>query len=174
MKRIVIYSSKYGTVQRYAEGIARSLDAEVLPVKKAEKIDLHSYTSIIYGGSVYSGKISGLADFLPRALRTKAYLYIFAVGIAPATSERIEKLRSKTKLGKLPFFYFRGAFDYKKLTMEDKLWMRLLRMMLKQNIHPGANDDWAHEVTAHLTRPVDYTDLRDAKFLVDAVLKNEQ
>lgn len=58
-KIAVVYKSKYGSSKKYAEWIADELKAELFEHSKIKKDDLLKYDTIIYGGGLYAGSISG-------------------------------------------------------------------------------------------------------------------
>ena len=59
-KYIVIYTSKRGSTKQYAEWIAEDLGCEALPLSDAQRLDLHEYDCVIYGGWIRG---SGIVDF---------------------------------------------------------------------------------------------------------------
>ena len=64
MQSIVLYVSQVGSTKKYAEDIAKTISAEVMPLKKFKWKNLSNYNLIIFGGWVMGGKIKGLDDFL--------------------------------------------------------------------------------------------------------------
>ena len=58
MKTLIVFSSKYGMVERCAKIIAEKLGGAVLEnLRNNSDIKLSDYDTIIIGGSIYSGKI---------------------------------------------------------------------------------------------------------------------
>ena len=57
---VVLYGSKYGSTKQYAEWIAEELNADLLDVNDANLQNIKNYDTIIYGGAVYAGGITGI------------------------------------------------------------------------------------------------------------------
>ncbi|MDD5944545.1 MAG: flavodoxin domain-containing protein, partial [Clostridia bacterium] len=79
----VIYGSKYGSTKQYAEWIAEELEADVFDVKGSSIDVIEKYDTVIFGGGLYAGGITGL-DFIAKNIdRLKnSRLIIFTCGIA--------------------------------------------------------------------------------------------
>ena len=65
---LVLYTSRHGATQRYAERIAQPLDALVKEAAYAKIDAAKTYDAIVLGCCVYAGKLKGL-DFLPNMRR---------------------------------------------------------------------------------------------------------
>lgn len=131
MKSVVLYHSKYGATKQYAQWIAKSLNAPVLDAKKTTIKTLLKYDQIIFGGAIYVEQVSGI-DLIRKnltLLKDKKIL-IFAVGLSEHYDASILKGIN------LPFYYFRGKFDYKKLTCLDKIKIGMLKKMLTKIENP--------------------------------------
>ena len=62
MNAIILYGSRYGTAQRYAQALA---DQTGLPARPFQQTgDLSEYDTFVYFGSLYAGKILGLSKTL--------------------------------------------------------------------------------------------------------------
>ena len=58
MKTLIVFSSKYGTVERCAKLIAEKLgDAVLENLRNNSDIKISDFDTVIIGGSIYSGKI---------------------------------------------------------------------------------------------------------------------
>ena len=62
---LVLYTTRHGATQRYAERIAAPLDSLVKDAAYAKIADAKTYDAIVVGCCVYAGKLKGL-DFLER------------------------------------------------------------------------------------------------------------
>ncbi len=62
---VVIHESKYGYTKRYAEWLGEALSCPVFERKTFRPRDLSRYETVIYGGGIYAGGISGI-QFLRR------------------------------------------------------------------------------------------------------------
>lgn len=59
-KIAVLYSSKYGATKKYATWIAEELSADLYNVKNTKARQILTYDTIIYGGELYAGGVSGI------------------------------------------------------------------------------------------------------------------
>ncbi len=134
-KIAVIYKSKYGSTKKYAGWIALKLDADLYEVSDIRDKDLKEYSTIIYGGGIYAGKINGI-NFLNRNLKdiTNKEVILFMVGMNEYSNDYEnyildinieEEMKNNIKI-----FYLRGNFNYKELSIIDKVLM----LGLKHNI----------------------------------------
>ncbi|MDH7552618.1 MAG: flavodoxin domain-containing protein [Spirochaetota bacterium] len=59
MKEIIIYSTKYGSVERSAKMLKSYLPEDTVPVnvKNEKEVNIEDFDTVILGGSVYMGKI---------------------------------------------------------------------------------------------------------------------
>ena len=83
-KAIVIYRSKTGFSQQYAQWLAEELHCKVLPFRERKKENLEEYDVIILTGGLYAGQMAGL-NWLKKqlpSLRGKRIAAV-AVGCAP-------------------------------------------------------------------------------------------
>ncbi|MDO4306634.1 MAG: flavodoxin domain-containing protein [Eubacteriales bacterium] len=138
-KTVVIYESKYGYTKRYAEWISESLSCPLFERKSIRPEELDAYDTIIYGGGLYAGGVSGI-KFLTRhypQIRSKNIL-IFTCGLAdpgdPFNTKQIQtaltKVFSPEMQDKIRVFHLRGGIDYSRLTPVHKAMMAMLRRML--------------------------------------------
>jgi len=156
---LVLYRSKYGSTQRYAQWIAEAVDADIMDVSKADPDLLSGYDTIVFGGSLHAVGITGVKVITDNyaAIKDKR-LIVFCVGCSPGRDRDLKKVWeanfTEKMRDRIPFFYARGAFDFKKLHCIDKMMMRLLRMKLKliKNL-----DQDGKALLASYDRPVDWT-----------------
>ena len=119
-KCAVIYKSKYGSTKCYAGWIALKLGADLYELSDFRIRDIKKYDTIIYGGSIYFGKLSGI-DFLVEnydKLKDKEVV-LFGVGIDD--DYKFENLDDFDK------FYLRGSIDFKNISITDKIIINYLR-----------------------------------------------
>ncbi len=137
MKSLVIYKSKTGYSKKYAEWIARELDADLYTADNVRPGQFVAYDTIIFGGGIYASRINGvdlikdnLLDLLDKNV------IVFATGISEPSpeveAEIIKQNFSPVEQEQISFFYFRGGFDYQRLNLPTKLMMRLMRGVLKR------------------------------------------
>jgi menaquinone-dependent protoporphyrinogen IX oxidase len=128
---IVLYESRYGAAQQYAQWIGEALN---IPVKRSSEIspwELAGYDYIIAGASIYMGKtlISEWLREYEVNLRSKKVL-LFIVGAAPATEkEKTEQYFTNNVPAQLltpgNHFYFQGQLEYNKLSLKDKFFLKV-------------------------------------------------
>ena len=76
MKSLVIYKTKAGHTQRYAEMIAQAIESESISLEKAVGMDISNYRLLIYGGRLHAVGIHGYKTF-------KGLIPSFQIGKAP-------------------------------------------------------------------------------------------
>ena len=135
MKAIVLYTSKTGFTQQYAQTIASRLNCEAVPAKTANLQSLSGYDAVVYGGWIFANKISGLARILPAA---GDKLTVFAVGATPASQIDLDAMRAANALGNKPLYYLEGGFRYSKLGWLTRFMLKTVaRMTAKKESRTG-------------------------------------
>ena len=173
MKTLVVYSSHTGYTKKYAEWIAGDLKADILNLKEFTAELAGCYETIVYGGWLKAGKISGLG-VLKRHLKDLGNKKFcdFCTGNMLGTREELEALVKKNftkkESAKIKTFYFRGGFDYKKLSRINKFIMRSLKFVLQIKKNPTEGEK---AIIESFYSPVDYTAKENIKELMD-YLKN--
>ncbi|MBE6345155.1 MAG: flavodoxin [Spirochaetaceae bacterium] len=156
MKTIIVYSSQTGFTEKYAKWISEALECDLMPLKKAKKIDLLAYDSVIYGGWFCAGSVNNLKWFLdkiPTLVKNNKKIVIYAVGGSPIENPELsvtlnniaksidEKLPENT-LNKSVYklVYCPGGFNYDKMNFASKLMMKMFLSMLKANKEKTSKD----------------------------------
>lgn len=129
---VVVYSTKNGSTERYAQWIAEDCGADLMRAGETKIETLLDYDTVIYGGCVYQGTIRG-ADLVKKNLQTLRgkKLAVFAVGLThPADDAAFAQVLSQNftpdQQAGIRFFHFPGALDYAKMTFPQKYMMKLL------------------------------------------------
>lgn len=126
MRTLILYYSKTGNTQKYAEDIAASLKCDVMPLKKFKKKMIADYDTIIFGSRIMGSKIQKIDDFLSHydAMEGKNVI-VFAVGMSVVTAQTRKDLISANILDlyHLRFYQLRGSFEYDKLSFWEKFLM---------------------------------------------------
>jgi len=135
-KVVVIYKSKYGSAQRYAQWIADEVKADLFERSKITLNDILKYDTIVYGGSLYAAGILGISLIKKNFDKLKdKKVIVFSVGASPAHPEAINDIINNNfteeMKGKVHFFHLRGGFNYKKLNPIDKILMYLLKKKIE-------------------------------------------
>lgn len=133
----VIYKSKTGFTQKYAQWIAEETGCDLIPYEQREQADYSHYDTILYGGGVYAGTIGGIKWFrkkLPELSGKK--IGVFATGSRPEHTPGLEKEWKQNftpeEWGRVKVFYMQGGLAYEKMGAADKLLMSMFRGMMKK------------------------------------------
>ncbi len=175
VRTVILYESKYGTAERYANMLAGMRDADVMRASEAKLTKLRDYRTIILIGAIYNGTILG-ADTLKRYYAklkqqdsqneaTQQYdqihrYAVLAVGAAPEENAmRGATAQLPGELSEIPLFYARGVFDRAKLNAGDALRIQLMskalaseRAEIRKNV-----PDWLVDLLAE-DEPRDFVD----------------
>lgn len=194
-RTIVLYTSKYGAAETYAQWIAEALGCCAVPLDKFSKKELQGYDTVIYGGGVQAGGIRGLEQFTKwikgdlklRQMAKRGTIseaeaaeigafdrqyYIFAVGISLDSEENRLQLRDinfdKNWLRELPCFFLPGAFDPAKLAGVDKAIIKVAtKMFLDKPEAQAAAEDM--QVLRYFETGCDLIDRTHTTALIEAV-----
>lgn len=171
MKAIVIYKSRTGYTEKYAQWIAQELGADLFPRSAVTPDILGAYNTVIYGGGLYAVGINGVKfvkDNLDK-LRGKK-VAVFACGCTPYREETVKEIRDKNfspeEQEKIGFFYMRGGFDYQRLYPVDKILMTLLKLKLKVKKNRSPDEEGMLNIYA---RPTDFTRKQNIEALIEYV-----
>lgn len=147
-KAIVIYTSKRGSTQQYAEWIAEDLACEAVSFAdlRTKEVDLHEYDCIIYGGWIRG---SGIVDFdkFGRMLDPQLMqrLIVFGVGMADETADNYAQVWGYS-IGKLDpknenrsiLYILGGRYDPAAVQGMDKFLMKVMKAVLISGSTPDA------------------------------------
>lgn len=129
-KTLVIYNSKTGFTQRYAQWLSEALDCECVKLSAAKNCDFSRYETIIFGGWVCAGSVSKLKWFrsrLPEWAGKK--LAVFCVGGVPndqpEAAENLDKMLTAEEKKSVALFYCQGGMNYEKMSAPAKLMMKM-------------------------------------------------
>ncbi len=137
MKTLVVYQSRTGYTRKYAEWIARELDADLHKAEDVRPGQFVAYDTIIYGGGLYGNRISGVNLITNNLLDlVDKNVIVFATGISIPGPEIEAEIQAQNftpaEQEQIRFFYFRGGFNYSRLKPMEKLMMRLMRGYLRR------------------------------------------
>ena len=125
MNTVVLYTSKTGFTQQYAQQIAQALHCEARPAKGMTAEQLAPFDRVVYGGWVFGGLISGLAKVRPLI---RGELTVFAVGASAASDSVLQAIRERNALGDSPLYYLEGGMRMDK----QGFFMRLMLGMVSK------------------------------------------
>lgn len=168
MKTVVVYKSKTGFTQKYAEWIAKELAADIFEVAKLDIKDLEKYDTVIYGGSLYAVGINGVKFITQNFDKLKnKKIIVFATGASPAREEVINEVKNKNfsveQQKYISFFYMRGGFDFKRLNFFDRMLMMLLKWKIKMKKELTPDEIG---MLAIYDKPTDYTRKNNIEALI--------
>lgn len=131
---LVLYTTKHGATQRYAQRIGRPLDALVKDAAYARLEKAKTYDAIVMGCPVYRDKVKGLDFFADHAKDlTDKRLVLFTCGLndpdEPDTRAKLEA-QLKEKLGDalahIAVFHLRGSIRWQSLGLVERMMMKAL------------------------------------------------
>lgn len=133
MRTLILYYSKTGNTEKYAQDIARAVNADVLPFKKFKPKMIQNYDTIVFGARVLGNKIQKIDDFLRyyEDMEDKNVI-LFSVGMSMVTKETRASMISSNLLDMyhVRYYQLRGSFDFKKLgKIEQFMFSNSLRMI---------------------------------------------
>ncbi len=170
-KVVVIYKSKYGSAQRYAQWIADEVKADLFERSEITLNDMLKYDTIVYGGSLYATGILGVSLIKKNFDKIKDKKVVtFSVGASPAHPEAINDIKNNNfteeMKEKVRFFHLRGGFNYKKLNLIDKVLMYLLKKKIEHKKPDELTDD-EKGMLACYKHPADWTNKKAIRPIVE-------
>lgn len=131
---LVLYTSKHGETQRYAEKIAEPLDALVKDAAYAKLADAKTYDAVVLGCCVYAGKIKGLDFFADHAAElADKRLVLFTCGLYDPQLPDVGKAlddQIRAALGNAAenvcIFHLRGSIRWKSLGIVERMMLKAL------------------------------------------------
>ena len=146
-KALLVYYSKTGFTQKYAEWIKEALPQDIscdlVPYKERGKLKWEQYDLILFGGGFHAGMINGLKWFkaqagrLPEQIRQGGRTAVFATGAMPVDAPDVEKAMrqnfTEQEWAQMKTFYLPGGLCYERMGIGDKLMMSVFKAMLKES-----------------------------------------
>lgn len=171
MKTLVVYVSKTGFTQKYAQWIAEELNCDLLPFSKKTKSLFANYELIIFGGGIMGGMINGLKDFKKCPEYSLKNMIVFATGATDHNAERIIQSFITTNFSeeeqkKIPFFFFESGINYTDMSFFPKMLLKMMHNMLAKKKDLTAEDKGMLETIAS---SCDYTKKEYIEPLVEFV-----
>ena len=121
MKILVTYQSKTGFTKKYAEWISEELNCDLKELKRVKNI--LEYDLIIHGGWIMGGLVKGYKKIIK--MKPKK-LILFGVGYTSKKDVDIKKMIEDNKLGEIPFYYFEGGMNPKKMGFVGRTMVKLV------------------------------------------------
>ncbi len=163
MKTIIYYKSNTGFTKEYVDLLTPRIECdEVHEIKKIKNKDIKDADNIVFMGPLRNNVIVGLNKFLKRYEKMEnKNIFIFAVGIEPATNEKKENviMANGLELYHVRLYMIPGGFDIERYKGIKKSFIKTmfkiaskkrpeLKMITTQRINQvsGANLDRMVEV----------------------------
>lgn len=142
MKTIIIYASKYGSTQQYAQWLSTETGYDAFNIGKIKARKLLNYERIIIGSSVHMGRLD-IASWMKKhwsKMQDKSVILFSVNGTPPDQKEELKKVLEYSLpqhiLNRVNYFPLQGRLIYAELNFWHKL---LLKMMRKMDKHPANN-----------------------------------
>ncbi|MBR4038524.1 MAG: flavodoxin domain-containing protein [Clostridia bacterium] len=131
---LVLYTTRHGATQRYAERIAQPLDALVKEASYARVDRAKTYDAVVLGCPVYMGRIKGLDFFADHAADLAGKrLVLFTCGLYDPAQQDVRRMLDDQLRGKLGaalddmiVFHLRGRLRWQNLGLAERLMMKAL------------------------------------------------
>lgn len=174
-KIVVIYESKYGYTRRYAQWIAKELSCPAFERKKFRPRNFSQYDTIIYGGGLYAGGLSGIRLLTHnQAALSDRQIILFTCGLADPDNPKntadirtsLSKALPKELYEQIRFFHLQGGIDYSRLSFVHRAMMSMMCKMLRKK----GEDNLSHEdrqVLATYGKKIDFTRYESIRPLVE-------
>lgn len=123
MNILVTYQSKTGFTQRYAQWIGEELSCECKELSAVNEAQIAGYDLVIHGGWIMGGLVNGLEkikSFHPHKLMA------FGVGFTDEKEVDLANWMEENKLTGIPFFYYQGGMDPKKMGFVGKTMVKMV------------------------------------------------
>jgi menaquinone-dependent protoporphyrinogen IX oxidase len=147
MNAVVVYTSKYGSTEKYARWIAEALECSAKRLSELSSKDLSTFDTIIYGGGLYAGGIAGFKKFLSKLKNAdNKTLALFMVGLTnpemqDAYSEIAEKNIPPEWKNRFKVFVFRGDQQFSRMSVMHQLMMRLPKALAEKKSPEQRTED---------------------------------
>ena len=100
-RTVVVYESKYGSTKKYAKWLSEELSCDLIEKKNTTIDKLLGYDTIIYGGGLYAGGVSGIKLITKNFHKiSNKNLILFTCGLAD-TSDKENIAHIKDSLNKV-------------------------------------------------------------------------
>lgn len=126
---IILYNSKTGFTQRYAELIGKDLGCPALPLGDAPS-DLSRYGAVVFGSRLHAGVFDGWKK-AQKLLQSRGArkLVVFATGAMPNEAEdTIQKVWEQNLTAQerdaIPHFYLQAGLCYERMGGADRAMMK--------------------------------------------------
>ncbi|MBG9979722.1 hypothetical protein HZY91_01670 [Facklamia sp. DSM 111018] len=170
MTKIVVYYSKYGYTEKYANWIADTLACPCVPLDQVSQIDFSKIKTLILGSSLYAGTMKG-SKLLDEHLDKN--LIAFSVGLRSPSeayfTEIIENNFSKEVRDKVHFYQFQGGMNFKELSFIHRLLMRGIKKFTFDKVPVAERDEQFTKMLDCYYESFDFSDRSTIQPLIEQV-----
>lgn len=157
---MIVYASKYGATQRYAQWLAEELGLPCFEAKAVTRQAVEAADVVLHLGGLYAGRINGLSWLKPYGdlLQNRRVAFV-AVGASSSSPQALDTVRTLLPEAwrQAPCFYLRGGLDVPHMRWADRMMMGMMRkMLLKKKPEEQTQDD--RDLLASFDQPHDWTD----------------
>lgn len=145
-KMIVVYKSSTGFTKKYAELIAERMECALADYRNVSADMLSGYDVVIFGTRAHAGMIDGYRKAKKLFERSGiATLVLFVTGAMPNTATATveafwEQNLPEGEREKIPHFYMQSGLCYEKMSLTDRLMMKVAAVMVKNKKDKTAED----------------------------------
>lgn len=158
---IIIYQSKYGATEKYADWLQELTGFACVQASKAVLHEVAHYHVIVFCGGIYASGIAGLS-FLKKHIGSLngRKIAVFCVGASPYDEHALQEIKShnlKGELRNIPLFYGRGIWNESKMKFVDRNLCRLLQKSVAKK-DPSTYEPWMKALMSAVGQSCDWTD----------------
>lgn len=145
-KILILYKSSTGFTKRYAEMIAEEVGCKLVDFKAATVEMASAYDMIVFGSRAHAGMIDGYKKAREMSQKAGADQFVlFVTGATPnSEKETIEEFwrqnLTEDEYVKIPHFYMQAGLCYERMSLPDKLMMKVAAIILKRKKDKGQFD----------------------------------
>ena len=171
MRTLIIYYSKTGNTEKYANDIAKAVNADVIPFKKFKAKMIQDYDTIVFGSRVIGSRIQKIDEFLRDydSMEGKNVV-LFSVGMSMVTKETRLNLISANLLDMyhIRYYQLRGSFDFQKLNFLEKFMFSNSLRLIAHDPNASADQRMLLEIKE---RPIEFYDTYGVEKIVTVLNK---
>ena len=175
MNAIVIYKSKYGSTEAYAEWIAEELGCMAVNAKDTKIDDILGYDTIIYGGGLYAEVIAGVGLITKNIDKLSGKkLVVYSTGITPPDCREyyddlvLKKNFKPEMLDKIKIYNFMGKMVLDELTVVHRTAIKTLKKIMSGKENPTKMEKMLIDLC---DKDGDFSDRESIKDLVEYAKK---
>lgn len=178
-KTVIVYSSRNGSTQKYAEWLAQDCGARLIPWREAVVDELAEYGTVVFGGCVYNGLIEGISLIKNnRDTLRGCRLFVFTVGLTqPGDETAFQQVLDRNfepgELEGIRFHHFLGALDFGKMSLMQRMMMRLLKKSIQRKPKESRSQLESYILEAYGGR-VDFTSRSYIRPLTEEILSGPE